>query len=45
MKWQGKSVRKFTGGRLIRSRGKRKHEIGREPAETHVGELIKNKII
>ena len=38
MRWQGKSRRKSTGGRLIRSRGKRKYEMGRESPETHIGE-------
>jgi small subunit ribosomal protein S8e len=28
--WQGKSKKKNTGGRLVRSRGKRRFEIGRE---------------
>lgn len=36
MRWQGESKRKFTGGRLIRSRGKRKSELGREPTNTHL---------
>lgn len=44
MQWQGKSVRKYTGARLIRARGKRKAEIGRAPAETHIGE-DRHKII
>lgn len=34
----GGSTRKRTGGRLTPSRDRRKHEIGREPAETQVGE-------
>ena len=38
MQWQGKSVRKYTGARLKKARGKRKVEIGRAPAETHIGE-------
>ncbi|MHC1593476.1 MAG: 30S ribosomal protein S8e [Methermicoccaceae archaeon] len=36
MRWQGKSKRMFTGGRLIRSRGKKKYELGREPTNTHL---------
>ncbi len=44
MKWQGNSRRKFTSGRLVRARGKRKFEAGREAADTHVGEDVK-KII
>ncbi|MEA2034829.1 MAG: 30S ribosomal protein S8e [Euryarchaeota archaeon] len=38
MQWQGRSVRKETGGRVSLSRGKRKSEIGRAPADTHVGD-------
>lgn len=38
MQWQGRSVRKSTGGRYHTSRGKRRSEIGRAPAETHIGE-------
>ncbi len=37
-RWQGRSVRKVTGGRYRRFRKKRKFELGREPAETKVGE-------
>ncbi len=40
MKFQGKSTRKYTGGRLIRARGKRKFELGGETANTHLGETI-----
>ncbi|WP_026068900.1 30S ribosomal protein S8e [Methanomassiliicoccus luminyensis] len=36
--WQGKSQRKPSGGRLIRSRKKRRFEIGREPMFTNLGE-------
>lgn len=36
--WQGKSVRKSTGGRSKSSRNKRKVEFGRDPAETKIGE-------
>ncbi|MCK4269002.1 MAG: 30S ribosomal protein S8e [Methanogenium sp.] len=38
MQWQGRSVRKETGGRVSLSRGKRKSEIGRSPADTHLGD-------
>ncbi|MFC4447853.1 30S ribosomal protein S8e [Halorussus aquaticus] len=38
MKDQGGSTRKRTGGRLRHSRKKKKHELGREPTETTVGE-------
>lgn len=41
MKWQGKSRRKFTGGRIIQYRGKKKFEIGGEAANTHLGETIR----
>ncbi|MDZ7730333.1 MAG: 30S ribosomal protein S8e [Natrialbaceae archaeon] len=37
MQDQGSSTRKRTGGRLTRSRNRRKHELGRLPAETQVG--------
>ena len=36
--WQGKSVRKLTGGRSKSNRNKRKIEYGRDPAETKIGE-------
>ena len=38
MKYQGNSKRKRTGGRLRPSRNKKRYELGREPAETTVGE-------
>lgn len=38
MKDQGRSKRKRTGGRLRRSSNKKRHQLGREPAETTVGE-------
>lgn len=41
MKFQGRSIRKYTGGRLIQSRGKRKFELGGETANTHLGETIR----
>ncbi|PKL60505.1 MAG: 30S ribosomal protein S8e [Methanomicrobiales archaeon HGW-Methanomicrobiales-4] len=37
MQWQGRSVRKSTGGRYHPSCGKRRREIGSAPAETHIG--------
>ena len=37
MRWQGKSTRKFTSGRIIRARGKRRYELGGEEASTHLG--------
>jgi small subunit ribosomal protein S8e len=44
MKWQGKSVRRSTGGRLKRSAGKRKHEMGRESTLTQLGETKKKQV-
>ncbi len=44
MKFQGKSTRKYTGGRLIRSRSKKKFELGGEPANTHLGETIRRMV-
>ena len=38
MKDQGRSARKRTGGRLKHASKKKRHELGREPAETTVGE-------
>jgi len=44
MKFQGKSTRKYTGGRLIQARGKRKYELGGEQANTHLGEAIRKTV-
>lgn len=44
MKWQGRSTRKYTGGRIIRARGKRRFELGGEPANTHLGETIRKVV-
>ncbi len=44
MKFQGKSTRKYTGGRLIRSRSKKKFELGGEPANTHLVETIRRTV-
>lgn len=38
MKDQGRSTRKRTGGRLKHFRNKKRYQLGREPAETTVGE-------
>lgn len=38
MLWQGKSTRKPSGGRYHASRGKKRTEIGRSPADTIIGE-------
>ncbi|HJK01070.1 MAG TPA: 30S ribosomal protein S8e [Methanocorpusculum sp.] len=37
MLWQGRSVRKSTGGRYHANRGKKRFEIGRSPADTIIG--------
>lgn len=37
MLWQGKSVRKSSGGRYHPARSKRRHEIGSAPTDTHIG--------
>ncbi|MHA1238344.1 MAG: 30S ribosomal protein S8e [Candidatus Odinarchaeia archaeon] len=37
-RWQGRSARKPSGGRLRPYRGKRLYELGREPTETVLGE-------
>lgn len=44
MKWQGRSRRKYTGAKIKSYRSKRKFELGREPAETHLSEL-KSKVV
>lgn len=44
MKWQGKSRRKETGGRLRQSRIKRKHELGRDSVEAHIGKTKRLKL-
>ncbi len=44
MKWHGSSKRKFTGGRLISNRGKRKCELGREAGEPNVDVTRKKQI-
>ncbi|MCK4938552.1 MAG: 30S ribosomal protein S8e [Methanosarcinales archaeon] len=44
MRYQGKSRRKYTGGRLVRSQGKRKLELGREAAEPHLAETRRKNV-
>lgn len=44
MRWQGRSKRKYTGGRLHFHRKKRKHEAGRPAADTTIGETRRKKI-
>ena len=45
MRWQGKSKRKYTGGRLHLHRKKRAHEAGRPAANTTIGETRRRKIV
>ena len=44
MKWQGKSKRKETGGRLKLARKKRRYELGREQNITVLGEPRHKKV-
>jgi small subunit ribosomal protein S8e len=44
MRWQGKSGRKPSGGRLILARGKRKSEAGREQSDTTIAPVRTKKI-
>ncbi len=36
--WQGRALRKISGGRIRMARKKRKYELGREPVYTHIGD-------
>jgi small subunit ribosomal protein S8e len=45
MRWQGKSRRKSSGGKLHRQRKKRAHEAGRPPADTTIGKTRRKKIV
>ncbi len=38
MQWQGRSIRRLTGGRSRPSRGKKRNEIGSAPTDTQIGE-------
>ena len=42
--WQGQSRRKSTGGRLVRARGKRRFEVGRETTLATIGETKRSNI-
>ncbi|MCL4453116.1 30S ribosomal protein S8e [Ferroplasma sp.] len=42
--YQGKSTKKFTGGKLRRNHSKRRYELGREPSFTKVGETERRAI-
>lgn len=43
--WQGRSLKKPSGGKIVLARKKRKRELGREPAMTRVSDEEKKKII
>ncbi|ADT83681.1 30S ribosomal protein S8e [Thermococcus barophilus] len=43
--WQGRSLKKPSGGRIVLARKKRKRELGREPAFTRVGEYREERKI
>lgn len=43
-KWQGKSLKKASGGRKWASRKKRKYELGRESADTEIGQKEKAEL-
>ena len=36
--WQGRSLRKISGGRVRKARKKRRYELGREAVLTHIGD-------
>ena len=42
--FQGRSIKKPSGGRNVRHRGKKKSELGRDPAETRIGDKNLRKI-
>ncbi len=42
--WQGTSIRKPSGGRLIQARNKRRFEVAPEDAETKLGEHVQKLI-
>ena len=42
--FQGRSIKKPSGGRNVRHRGKRKSELGRDPAETRIDDKNLRKI-
>lgn len=44
MKWQGRSRRTYTGAKIKAARGKRKYELGRESADTHINETKRKNI-
>ncbi|AGO61390.1 MULTISPECIES: 30S ribosomal protein S8e [Ferroplasma] len=42
--YQGKSTKKFTGGKLRREHSKRRYELGREPSFTRIGETERRSL-
>jgi len=42
--WQGRSLRKISGGRIRMARKKRRYELGREPVYTHIAP-VRRKIV
>ncbi|MEA1984512.1 MAG: 30S ribosomal protein S8e [Euryarchaeota archaeon] len=44
MKYQGKSRRRLTGAKRKTSHSKRKYELGREAAETHINETKRKNV-
>lgn len=44
MKWQGRSKRTYTGAKIKAARGKRKYELGRESADTHIDDTKRKNI-
>ncbi|WP_174589954.1 30S ribosomal protein S8e [Methanocella conradii] len=44
MKYQGKSIRKLTGGRLRPNRGKRKFELGRDIIQPVIGPTVRKTV-
>ncbi|HIH60868.1 MAG TPA: 30S ribosomal protein S8e [Ferroplasma sp.] len=42
--YQGKSTKKFTGGKLRRNHSKRRYELGREPSFTKIGETERRSL-
>ncbi|HLH86446.1 MAG TPA: 30S ribosomal protein S8e [Thermoplasmataceae archaeon] len=42
--FQGNARKKFTGGKLKQSRGKRRYELGREPTLTRIGPVSRKVI-
>jgi len=42
--WQGRSLRKISGGRIRMARKKRRYELGREPVYTHIA-AVRRKIV